>query len=198
MGAMIALALLLATLEPDEDIADRVVRCGVDLARVSVEEIGISPDGPFSEIHITMPDSAVTSDHLACLVGLAMAGHMIIFSDDATQSRFDPLDAAAWKKATEIRARDWLASHELLERLPVYDPAWQSVAAFATALETYCHAAPGTLTVTRDGMLLLAAPGGQSAAAAQADFECLFNAATIAGRSTEAYGLVVLGNREGH
>ena len=192
---MSALALLLVMLSPQEDLADKIVRCGIDRAHVKVRHEELLQD---DTAIISTPDAALTSDHLACLVGLAMGGGLFALADPAAQARFDPLIKASDRAAADSMAREWLSARGLLEKLPVYDPGRQTLAQYAVSLEALCGLGPGQgLGVTAGNAFLFVAPGLLGLDEARLEtFQCLVSAAIAADLEPKGVTFGFIGNEQ--
>ena len=186
---MIALALLLAALAPEESLADQVAACGVDRAQIRVEQDAHLQ----AEIAtIATPDAALTEDLLGCLVDLAVTGYFIEFADPMVTARFTPQVNATSRRVAVHAARLWLANRGLLQKLPFYDPEAQTLPQFTQALEAMCGIAPGTRlkplgahTVTFVGL----DKSGDDPA-----LQCLFNAVVAADTDPEIVQFGITGN----
>jgi len=196
---MFALALLLAMPAPDDDltvIAEQVVRCGVDRAQVKVSDPATTLRGPIADIEIATPSAALSDGHLACLVPLATAGNFFTFTDPAAGCRFRPLAYAAWRAERRSESRKWLADHGMLDRLPGYDPAHQSMADFARTLRALCGVAGGVTVETGAEVIRLMTPDNGNDPAGRDSFDCLFSAATHINGDPPKYTVVVVFNPE--
>jgi hypothetical protein len=133
---MIALALLLAALAPEDSLADQIVRCGL------VREAIAADDAPFP--HVTVAGEA-TDAQLDCVAAIWTRVPRVRFSDAAVQARFLPRYTDAAQRRAVAESRAWLANVQLLDGLPRFDPAHQSLAGFALALERLCGARPRSI-----------------------------------------------------
>jgi hypothetical protein len=188
MGPMIALALLLAMLAPEDDVVDRVARCGVDRARISVESEGST--GFY--VAISSPNSALSRKQLACLydiLSIREGPYFFVFADPAVAKRFDHLSLTKNFEILRDEAREWLASRGLLDRLPAFDPERQTLGEFAGSLERMCDVAPGSRLKIEPGNRLTIAPSptAMSDEAGTAVFDCLFNAMLAANDDLRLY-----------
>lgn len=190
---MIALALLLATLAPDDGIADQIAHCGV--ARSQIES-RYEPDLQDETATIATPGPALTESQLKCLVGLTLSGRILAFIDPAAQARFDPLFQVAARKAASQEARQWLAEHGLLDKLPVYDPARQTIAEYGASLESLCGVTPGTrLKASGANRLVFVPPANLDFDdAGSTAFQCIISAAFVADPEEKRFTLGIIGN----
>ena len=171
---MLTLALLLATLGP-ESLADQIARCGVARSQIKLRNEDI-----LETAVISTPAAALTSDHLACLVGLALGKKVFVFADPAAQARFDPLLEAAQRQANQAKARQWLSDQGLLARLPAYDPARGNLADFGVAIETLCGISPRSMLKPREAELVFVPPSDPMMDEAELKrFECLVSAIVV-------------------
>lgn len=133
--------------------------CGIDETRAIVEhdediedrETGISGSQPVSD------------DQMRCVAGAAARrGYFVEFADPILNGRFEALAAPQMREAGRKAARDWLAAHNLLDKLPVYNRD-EGLDSFAVRLELFCgftpHAAlqlsgPKTLTIVSSALPL--------------------------------------------
>jgi len=138
---MLAFSLLLAMLAPDDGLADQIAHCGIARDQITTRYEDMLQDETAT---IATPGPALTAPQLKCLVALTMSGRIFAFTDPAAQARFDPLLRASGRQAAQREARQWLADHGLLGKLPAYDPARQSLADFGVSLEALCGIPPGT------------------------------------------------------
>jgi len=144
--------------------------CGIDETRAIVEhdeniedrETGISGA------------KAVPDDQMRCIAAAAARrGYFIEFVDPALNGRFAALAAPQMREARRKFARDWLAEHNLLGKLPVYDSN-EGLDSFAVRVELFCGFAPhaalqssGPKTLTIVSSVLRRAPSPE------AKVECL-------------------------
>jgi len=195
---MIALVLLLAAIAPDDGpeaaVADQVIRCGIDRTRVSVTDGAYAGDTPIADIAIATPDSALTRDQLDCLVRLATAGNWIRFGDPAAQARFDPLAGVALPKARLLEARQWLTDHHLLDRLPSYDPARDTLADIAVSLRALCGITGGVTLKAEGNALTLMGPDSNADEAGLASYKCLHSAAIVVSADPQRFYVSVVFN----
>jgi len=188
---MIALALLFAALAPDDGLADQIAHCGIARDQIAVRyEDGLQDE----TATIATPAAVLTGNQLNCLAGLAMSGRVFVFADPAAQKRFDPVIATADRKAATAEARQWLADDGVLDRLPVYDPARQTLAEFGVSLESLCGLPAGAALRATGKFLILAPPADPEPSEAElARFQCVISA-SIAANTAGLYSVGFLGN----
>jgi hypothetical protein len=147
--------------------------CGVDETRAIVEhdedtddrETGISGSAP-------VPD-----DQMRCIAAAAARrGYFVEFADPALNARFAALAAPQMRDARRKFARDWLAEHNLLDKLPVYEGN-EGLDGFAVRVEHLCGFAPHKALQSSGPKTLSIAPSAlQPAPSAGAKAECLLMA----------------------
>jgi len=140
-----------AIVEHDEDVEDR--------------ETGISGSKPVSD------------DQMHCIAAAAARrGYFVEFADPALDARFAALSAPQMREAGRKAARDWLAEHNLLDKLPIYSRN-EDLESFAIRVEHFCgfmpHVAlqlsgPKRLTIASSVLLPPTSSGAKT--------ECLFMA----------------------
>lgn len=138
---MIALALLAA--DDDATVRDAIVtRC-----EIPVERIGIEADEPNDIRIVTIRGAAPLSDAQLDCFGTVVA------EAAALAPSFE--DEALGKHYARVAGRSNLMSMGLLERLPVFDPARDTLRRFARKLERLCKVRPGTMLEADDGNIHL-------------------------------------------
>jgi hypothetical protein len=123
-----------------ELVLSELATCGVASETVAVEYDSALDDFSF---RIRRTPSVLDASQLACIARLQVAG-AISFEDPETEAKFRlAADIALMTKMRED-ARVWLAQHNLLEGLPVFDPTASDLASYAQRLESHCGFPPGS------------------------------------------------------
>jgi hypothetical protein len=139
-------------------------------ARVLLElgACGLAPDDVSIEYEDELQDFSVriyetapklNHDQLACVARLELGGLTISFEDGEADAQFRSVAQSALKAKAREEAIVWLAERNLLETLPLFDPARSDLASYANLLEEHCGLArgsilevyaPNLLTIRRD------------------------------------------------
>lgn len=118
-----------------------VAACGVPSRDVTIRY-----NAPLQEevIHLRAPD-LLPPGRLACVAEAAMqANRDLAFSRSDQQAIYDRTYLGLQSGQVHVEARQALAAREMPEIPPLYDPAAETLAAFAIRMERFCGTAPKT------------------------------------------------------
>ncbi|MGN6818374.1 MAG: hypothetical protein ACTHJR_06840 [Sphingomonas sp.] len=137
---MIFALALLASSSPVAHFRHDLHSCGIDDARAIVEH----DEGP-EDREAGIAGSAPVSDaQMKCIAAAAaQREYFVEFADPALSKRFIELTIAEQRESGRKIAREWLAQHHLLDKLPVLAPD-EDLASFAVRMENFCGFAPHT------------------------------------------------------
>ena len=175
------------------DVRAQLARCGVEPKLVSVRYESVMQD-----YAVTISESVLhlTDAQLACVAQFAVStGRWIGFADAMLAQRYGPLYEAATSRDAREAAANWLSARSLLAGLPVFDPARQSLAAFAQDLERHCGVERGSVLVVLDDKLLTVRPGSLKPSMIVDDaVSCLMNAVTASNLEEHGVSFGFIGN----
>ena len=112
---------------------ERATRCKAGTVTLRPE-----PDEPGSEMLVISNEASITDGQLKCID--VAAGYYDVRLSNEVQPRFDAIRNERFGTEMAAKGRQWLADHNLLSRLPVYDPKLTDDAVFACQIEELCGA----------------------------------------------------------
>ena len=137
-------------------VLSELAACGVAPGNVSIQYESELQD--FSvRIHGVAPK--LDQNQLGCVARLGLDGLIISFEDGDADARFRSAARSAFRDRAREEAIVWLKERNLLEALPLFDPATDDLTSYANQLEEHCGLArgsilevysPNLLTIRRD------------------------------------------------
>lgn len=154
--------------------AERVARCGAGPASVrSMKEIDV-------DVLVVAAERIITDKQIVCIAQAASVYDVELPPD--AQPRLDAITMARSEAFTKAEGARWLAAHELLTKLPVYQAGMTDDEEFARKIETLCRA-NGALQ-SRYGVHALSPEWGMKNVGDPAEdgpFACVLNVASASG-----------------
>jgi hypothetical protein len=135
--------------------------CGIASDNVSIQYENELQD--FS-IRIQAAAPKLDQGQLGCIARLGLGGLVISFEDGEADAEFRSVAQSVFRTKARDEAVVWLTERNLLEALPLFDPAIGDLASYAHRLEEHCGLArgsmlevisPNLLTIRRDADLRL-------------------------------------------
>ncbi|QIG79222.1 hypothetical protein [Stakelama tenebrarum] len=154
------------------DVSQAIERCGVAPADYGADYVEALEETVF-----VFSSASYDADRIACLVVVSLDSDGEFYFEDATVSRLFAEEYARQSAAAAHRmARAWLAERDMLNSLPSYDPAHDSLADFAERMEAFCKLERRGTLIARDGYLTLDLDVMQRDSASEDEMTCLVNA----------------------
>jgi hypothetical protein len=125
--------------------------CGVASDNVSIQYEDELQD--FS-IRIRGAASKLNPDQLTCIARLELGGLIISFEDREADAKFRSVARSALTAKAREEAIVWLTERNLLEGLPLFDPATGDLTSYANRLEEHCGLAGGSILEVHSPNLL--------------------------------------------
>lgn len=153
---------------PDETNAEEQFRARVlsELATcgVSPDHVSIQYEDELQDFSVRIGSAApkLSEDQAYRVAGLSLGGLYIFFEDADANSEYQRAAGELLRVKSRNEAVAWLASQNLLETLPLFDPAIGDLASYAKRLEEHCGLLQGSilevysasmLTIRRDGRI---------------------------------------------
>lgn len=144
--------------ELEASVAADVSACGFPSESIRVEWVA-----EFQDFVITIVGNAADDTSFRRLNELvSQQGGIVEFTDEEARERFARLQdeffqrkVAADRPRARAAAREWLKERDLLSGLPSFDPARQSLKAFAEDLERHCGLTPGSVLSVDEARLMV-------------------------------------------
>jgi hypothetical protein len=131
---------------------------------VASNDVTVQYEDELQDFSIKIQGAAPKFDEgqLACVAQLEWGGLIISFEDGEADAKFRSFAQSVLRARARDDAIAWLTERNLLEALPLFDPATGDLASYANRLEEHCGLAPGSilevyspnlLTIRRDAGL---------------------------------------------
>lgn len=144
----------------EENFRARVL---VELAACGVasDHVSIQYEDELQDFSIRIQGAAPKLDQgrLVCVARLELGGLIISFEDGTADAKFRSVAQSVLRAKARDEAIVWLTERNLLEALPLFDPATGDLASYAKRLEEHCGLdrgsilevySPNFLTIRRD------------------------------------------------
>ncbi len=137
-------------------VLSELTACGI-----APDNVSIQYENELQDFSIRIGGAAPTLDEaqLGCVARLELSGLIISFEADEADAKFRSVAQSVLKAEARQEAIVWLTERNLLETLPLFDPATGDLTSYAKRLEEHCGLASGSvlevyslnfLTIRRD------------------------------------------------
>ncbi len=132
-------------------VLSELAACGV-----APDHVSIQYENELQDFSIRIHGAAPKLDQgqLACVARLEFGGLIISFEDGSANAKFRSVAQSARRAKAREDAIVWLTERNLLEALPLFDPATGDLAAYANRLEEHCGLARGSILEVHSPNLL--------------------------------------------
>lgn len=137
-------------------VLSELAACGIASDNVSIQY-----ENELQDFSIRIQGAAPKLDQgqLACVARLELSGLIISFEDAEADAKFRSVSKSVLRAKARDEAVVWLTERNLLDALPLFDPATGDLASYANRLEEHCGLvrgsilevhSPNLLTIRRD------------------------------------------------
>lgn len=123
-------------------VLSELAACGV-----AHDNVRIQYENELQDFSIRISGAApkLEQAQLECLARLELSGLIISFEDAETDAEFRSVAQSVLRAKAREDAIVWLTAQNLLDGLPLFDPATGDLSSYARQLEEHCGLAPGSI-----------------------------------------------------